>query len=114
LPRRYLRISFVLSLRSSFQHGGVCSSPQRNAPSLAIPRFRGRVGSYSLLAFERRIWAVWPRACLCSCRTLQPRDRQATRAGGARGSWRRTLVARPALVPVHGGFDWLVGHFQDR
>src|SRR5258708_39942213 len=26
LPRRYFRLSFVLSLRSSFQHGGVCSS----------------------------------------------------------------------------------------
>ena len=64
----------------------------------AIPRFRGRVGSYPLLAFERRSWAVWPWACLRPCPALKPRDRRATRARGTRGSLRRTLVARPALA----------------
>src|SRR6202035_4396326 len=71
---------------------------RRNAPFRAIPRFRGRVGSYPLLAFERRSWAVWPWACLRPCRAPKPRDRRAARARGTRGSLRRTLVARPALA----------------
>src|ERR1700722_16175713 len=73
-------------------------APRRNAPSLAIPRFRGRVGSYPLLAFERRSWAVWPWACLRPCPGPEPRDGRAARARGTRGSLRRTLVARPALT----------------
>ena len=98
LPRRYFRLSFVLSFRSSFQHGGFAPAPQRNAPYRAIPRFRGRVGSYPLLAFERRSWAVWPWACFRPCPAPKPRDRRAARARGTRGSLRRTLVARPALA----------------
>ena len=73
-------------------------APQRNAPSRAIPRSRGRVGSYPLLAFERRSGAVWPWACLRPCPAPKPRDRRAARARGTRGSLRRTLVARPALA----------------
>src|SRR6202451_4317779 len=73
-------------------------APQRNAPSLATPRFRGRVGSYPLLAFQRRSWAVWPWACFRPCPTLRPLERRAARARGTRGSLRRTLVARPALA----------------
>src|ERR1700723_3319897 len=74
---------------------------RRNAPFRAIPRFRGRVGSYPLLAFERRSWAVWPWACLRPCPAPEPRDGRAARARGTRGSLRRTLVARPALaVPI--------------
>jgi hypothetical protein len=73
-------------------------APQRNAPSRAIPRFRGRVASYPLLAFERRSWAVWPWAFPRPCPALKPRDRRATRARETRGSLRRTLVARPALA----------------
>ena len=98
LPRRYFRLSFVLSFRSSFQHGGFAPAPQRNAPYRAIPRFRGRVGSCALLAFERRSWAVWPWAFFRPCPALKPRDRRAARARGTRGSLRRTLVARPALA----------------
>src|ERR1700722_5739207 len=73
-------------------------APQRNAPSRAIPRFRGLVGSCPLLAFERRSWAAWPCACFRPCPAPKPRDRRAARARGTRGSLRRTLVARPALA----------------
>ena len=98
LPRRYFRLSFVLSFRSSFQHGGVRSSTRAQRTSRAIPRFRGHAGSYSLLAFERRSWAVWPWACFRPCPAPKPRDRRAARARGTRGSLRRTLVARPTLA----------------
>jgi hypothetical protein len=73
-------------------------TPQRNTPSRAIPQFRDRVGSYPLLAFERRSWTVWPWACLRPCPAPKPRDRRAARARGTRGSLRRTLAARPALA----------------
>src|ERR1700677_4089295 len=95
LPRRYFRLSLVLSFRSSFQHGGVCSNTTAQWTFSRNPRFRGRVGSYPLLALGRRSWAVWPWACLRPCPARKPRDRRATRA---RGSLRRTLVARPALA----------------
>ena len=46
LPRRYLRLSFVLSFRSSFRMAVFAPAQRRNAPFRAIPRFRGRVGSF--------------------------------------------------------------------
>jgi hypothetical protein len=98
LPRRYFRLRFVLSFRSSFQHGGVHSS---TTAQCTFSRNSSISWSYRVMytpRVERRSWVVRPWACLRPCPAPKPRDGRAARARGTRGSLRRTLVARPALA----------------
>src|SRR5271165_6871659 len=80
---------------------GFAPAPRRNAPCRAIPRFRDRVRSCPLLAFERRSWAQWPWVCLRPCPARRPRGGRAARARGTRGSLRRTLVGAAGASGSH-------------
>ncbi len=93
LPRRYFRLSLVLSFRSSFNGGGVRSS---TTAQCTLSRRSSISGSCPLLTFERRSWAQWPWACLRPCPAA---DREAVaRRGRAEraGACDAPLPTRPA------------------
>ena len=98
MPRRYFRLSFVLSFRSSFQHRR-CLLQHHSAMHL-LSQFldfgvvSGHIRSSRLSAGA----GLSGLGLFCPCPAFKPRDGRAARARGTRGSLRRTLVARPALA----------------
>ena len=98
-PRRYFRLSLVLSFRSSSKAAACARARRRNAPCRAARRFPDH--SWSLLPFGCRSWAVWPWAGLRPCPSRRPRGGRAARARGTRGSLRRTLVGAAGASGSH-------------
>src|SRR5271166_2354884 len=104
LPRRYFRLSFVLSFQSSFQGGGVRSS---TTPQCTLSRSSLISGSYPVMSAPRIRaqelgWHTFGFSGPCPSR--QPRGGRAARARGTRGSLRHTLVGAADVSGSHPNF----------
>jgi hypothetical protein len=101
LLRRYLRLSFVLSFRSSFHASGLRSS---TTAQWTLSRNSSISGSCLVTVAphaevqERSFLALVPSL---PCPRRQPQDGQAARARGTRGSLRRILVGADGVSGNH-------------